>query len=237
MGTSRYLKARNRDVHCTRSSPTRPFMAWRASNTWRRRSCRRSTSQASPTGRARPLTEALRARSPLAREEGLLAGRASGAALWAAIEVAKTLTAASSSPSCPMAAAATSPSITSGGLMFQSSLEVPSRAVTIHIPTPCGCSPTRQASVERRGRHRRRGAGALTTRHPGLLKHLRDGEGKLRSFVNVYLGDEDIRYLRPRGHRGRGGRRDHHRAVHRRGCGVSALPELTNEEIARYSGT
>ena len=26
-------------------------------------------------------------------------------------------------------------------------------------------------------------------------KHLRDGEGKLRSFVNVYLGEEDIRFL------------------------------------------
>lgn len=36
---------------------------------------------------------------------------------------------------------------------------------------------------------------ALTTDHPGLQKHLRDGSGKLRSFVNVYLGDEDIRFL------------------------------------------
>ena len=37
--------------------------------------------------------------------------------------------------------------------------------------------------------------GALTTRYPSLQKHLRDAEGKLRSFVNVYLGEEDIRFL------------------------------------------
>jgi len=36
---------------------------------------------------------------------------------------------------------------------------------------------------------------SLTTTHAGLKKHLRDDAGKLRSFVNVYLGDEDIRFL------------------------------------------
>jgi molybdopterin converting factor small subunit len=36
---------------------------------------------------------------------------------------------------------------------------------------------------------------ALTTAHPDLRKNLYNDEGKLRSFVNVYLNDEDIRYL------------------------------------------
>jgi adenylyltransferase/sulfurtransferase len=36
---------------------------------------------------------------------------------------------------------------------------------------------------------------ALTAQHPDLKKHLYNDEGKLRSFVNVYLGDEDVRYL------------------------------------------
>lgn len=35
----------------------------------------------------------------------------------------------------------------------------------------------------------------LTTTHPDLRKNLFNDEGKLRSFVNVYLNDEDIRYL------------------------------------------
>ncbi len=36
---------------------------------------------------------------------------------------------------------------------------------------------------------------ALTAQFPDLRKHLYNDEGKLRSFVNVYLNDEDIRYL------------------------------------------
>src|ERR1035441_2240681 len=35
----------------------------------------------------------------------------------------------------------------------------------------------------------------LTTRYPNLKKNLFTDQGKLRSFVNVYVNDEDIRYL------------------------------------------
>ncbi len=36
---------------------------------------------------------------------------------------------------------------------------------------------------------------ALTMQYPELRRHLYNDEGKLRSFVNVYVADEDIRYL------------------------------------------
>lgn len=36
---------------------------------------------------------------------------------------------------------------------------------------------------------------ALTTEHPALANHLRTPDGKLRSFVNVYKGEDDIRHL------------------------------------------
>ena len=36
---------------------------------------------------------------------------------------------------------------------------------------------------------------ALTAQYPDLRKQIFNDEGKLRSFVNVYLNDEDIRYL------------------------------------------
>ncbi len=36
---------------------------------------------------------------------------------------------------------------------------------------------------------------ALTARHDELRRHLYNDEGRLRSFVNVYVNDEDIRYL------------------------------------------
>lgn len=35
----------------------------------------------------------------------------------------------------------------------------------------------------------------LVELHPNLGQHLFGEGGKLRSFVNVYVGDEDIRYL------------------------------------------
>src|SRR5215470_14083809 len=36
---------------------------------------------------------------------------------------------------------------------------------------------------------------ALTAQYPDLRKQIFNDEGKVRSFVNVYLNDEDIRYL------------------------------------------
>ena len=36
---------------------------------------------------------------------------------------------------------------------------------------------------------------SLTVRYGDLRRHLYSEEGKLRSFVNVYVNDEDIRYL------------------------------------------
>ena len=35
----------------------------------------------------------------------------------------------------------------------------------------------------------------LTTTYPELKKHLYNEQGKLRHFVNIYVNDEDIRYL------------------------------------------
>jgi len=35
----------------------------------------------------------------------------------------------------------------------------------------------------------------LTTQYADLRRHLYTADGKLRSFVNIYLGEEDIRYL------------------------------------------
>ncbi|MCS7158787.1 MAG: MoaD/ThiS family protein, partial [Blastocatellia bacterium] len=36
---------------------------------------------------------------------------------------------------------------------------------------------------------------ALTEQYPQLGKHLYNEQGVLRSFVNIYVGDEDIRHL------------------------------------------
>jgi adenylyltransferase/sulfurtransferase len=36
---------------------------------------------------------------------------------------------------------------------------------------------------------------ALTQQHPELRKHLFTADGNVRAFVNLYLNDEDVRYL------------------------------------------
>lgn len=66
---------------------------------------------------------------------------------------------------------------------------------TIHIPTPLRPYTDRQPSVSVAGETVGEALASLLTTHPGLAKHLRDDAGKLRSFVNIYLGDEDIRFL------------------------------------------
>jgi molybdopterin converting factor small subunit len=35
----------------------------------------------------------------------------------------------------------------------------------------------------------------LTARYPELSRHLRDDSGQIRQFLNIYLNEEDIRFL------------------------------------------
>lgn len=65
----------------------------------------------------------------------------------------------------------------------------------IHIPTPLRAYTGGNASVEVDGGTVGEALASLTAAHPDIAKHLRTPEGKLRSFVNIYVGDEDIRFL------------------------------------------
>jgi adenylyltransferase/sulfurtransferase len=65
----------------------------------------------------------------------------------------------------------------------------------IHIPTPLRQYVGKQASVDVAGATVGEAMSALVAQHPDLRKHLYTDEGKLRAFVNLYLNDEDIRYL------------------------------------------
>jgi molybdopterin converting factor small subunit len=67
--------------------------------------------------------------------------------------------------------------------------------MNIHIPTPLRVYSDKQDTVTVNAATVGEALEALTTRHPELKKHLYSEEGKLRSFVNIYLNDEDIRYL------------------------------------------
>lgn len=68
-------------------------------------------------------------------------------------------------------------------------------AVKVIIPTPLRAYAGRQASVELQAATVAEALSALTTKFGDLKKHLYSDDGRLRSFVNVYVNDEDIRYL------------------------------------------
>ena len=65
----------------------------------------------------------------------------------------------------------------------------------ILIPTPLRQYADKNDSVELKGSTVGEVLSALTANYSDMRKHLYTDEGKLRSFVNVYLNDEDIRYL------------------------------------------
>jgi sulfur-carrier protein adenylyltransferase/sulfurtransferase len=69
----------------------------------------------------------------------------------------------------------------------------------INIPTPLRPFTGKQDVVEVDGATVGELLNALTARYDGLKKHLYNDEGKLRSFVNIYVNDEDIRYLEKEG--------------------------------------
>jgi adenylyltransferase/sulfurtransferase len=73
--------------------------------------------------------------------------------------------------------------------------EKESRRVKIHIPTPLRQFAAKQATVTVSAATVGEALDELTSTHPELKKHLYSEEGKLRAFVNIYLNDEDIRYL------------------------------------------
>jgi adenylyltransferase/sulfurtransferase len=65
----------------------------------------------------------------------------------------------------------------------------------ILIPTPLRQYVDKQDSVDVTGGTVGELLTALTAKFPDLRKNLYNDEGKLRSFVNIYLNDEDIRYM------------------------------------------
>jgi molybdopterin converting factor small subunit len=68
-------------------------------------------------------------------------------------------------------------------------------ATKILIPTPLRPYTDKQEAVEASGSTIGELLTDLTTKYGGLKAHLYNEQGKLRSFVNIYINDEDIRYL------------------------------------------
>jgi molybdopterin converting factor small subunit len=68
-------------------------------------------------------------------------------------------------------------------------------AVKMEIPTALRQFAGKQASLELNAGTVGDALKQLTGTYADLRKHLYTEDGRIRSFVNIYLNDEDIRYL------------------------------------------
>ncbi len=68
-------------------------------------------------------------------------------------------------------------------------------AITVRIPTPLRSLTSGEAEVTVEGGTVQEIIENLEKAYSGMKERLCDEEGKLRRFVNLYLNDEDIRFL------------------------------------------
>jgi len=118
-------------------------------------------------------------------------------------------------------------------------------AVTVLIPTPLRPFVNGKDAVQLEGGSVRELLERLTRDHAELGRHLFAEDGRLRSFVNVYVNDRDIRHLAQQDTRvsagdtvsiipsiaGGAGTI----SVTRKPAAARSLPKLSHEEILRYS--
>jgi adenylyltransferase/sulfurtransferase len=113
--------------------------------------------------------------------------------------------------------------------------------VRILIPTPLRPFTNAQSTVTAEGGTVGDALKALTTEFGDLRNHLYGTDGRLRSFVNVYLNDDDIRYLKREQTPVSAGDTISIIPSVAGGSGAAATevnvepPPLTHEEVQRYS--
>ena len=69
-------------------------------------------------------------------------------------------------------------------------------AIKVRIPTPLQKITGNQAEVDIHASNVKQLIDVLEKNHPGIKDRLCDSNGKVRRFINVYLNEEDIRFLK-----------------------------------------
>ena len=67
--------------------------------------------------------------------------------------------------------------------------------ITVTIPTALRPQVDNQDSVTLSGASVKEVLGSLTSRYPDLGKRLFKGENEVNRFINLYVNDEDIRFM------------------------------------------
>ena len=68
-------------------------------------------------------------------------------------------------------------------------------SVTVRIPTTLRPLSGGSSTVQVEGSTLSEVLSALNSAHPGFSDRLFDQEGKLHKFVNIFVADDDVRYL------------------------------------------
>jgi molybdopterin synthase sulfur carrier subunit len=68
-------------------------------------------------------------------------------------------------------------------------------SILVRIPQPLQKLTASKAEVTAAGTTARELIADLEARYAGIAERLLDGEGRLRRFVNIYVNDEDIRFI------------------------------------------
>ena len=68
--------------------------------------------------------------------------------------------------------------------------------IKVRIPTPLRPLTKGQGEVEAKAANISEMIETLNSAHPGLKDRLCDDTGELRRFVNIYINEEDIRFLK-----------------------------------------
>ena len=101
---------------------------------------------------------------------------------------------------------------------------------TIIIPTPLRKFTNNTAKLQINGGTVAESITELTTNFPDLKKHLLDDKGQIRTFVNIFVGDQDIRDLQQEN------------TVVKEDAVVSIIPAIAGgchpvAELARHTGS
>jgi molybdopterin synthase sulfur carrier subunit len=68
-------------------------------------------------------------------------------------------------------------------------------AVKIRIPTPLQSMTEQNAEIQVSAATLGEALVELQSQYPAIKERLRDDNGKIRRFINLYVNDEDIRFL------------------------------------------
>ncbi len=68
-------------------------------------------------------------------------------------------------------------------------------SITVRIPTPLQKLTQNQAEVKANGANIRELIEDLEKNFPGIKERIYDESGEIRRFINIYVNEEDVRFL------------------------------------------